>query len=148
LHLFFLRHGKAEDIYAGITDADRKLTPEGIDEMRAEALALATLNPRFDLIYTSPYPRALETARIVAEAVELIHGQSADELGAQTETVDRQQTVGDELERRTLLRCRHRRERVAAAARVIAHVDDAADIFRADDAGITQLGKACKKVAP
>jgi len=71
LHLFFLRHGKAEDIYAGITDADRKLTPEGIAEMRAEALALATLNPRFDLIYTSPYPRALETARIVAEAVEL-----------------------------------------------------------------------------
>jgi phosphohistidine phosphatase len=71
LHLFFLRHGKAEDVYAGITDADRRLTDEGIAEMRAEAQALAALNPRFDLIYTSPYPRALETARIVAEAVAL-----------------------------------------------------------------------------
>jgi phosphohistidine phosphatase len=39
--------------------------------MRAEARALAALNPRFDLIYTSPYPRALETAVIVAEAVGL-----------------------------------------------------------------------------
>ncbi len=71
MHLFFLRHGKAEDIYAGITDADRRLTTEGIAEMRSEALALAALNLRFDLICTSPYPRALETARIVAEAIAL-----------------------------------------------------------------------------
>ena len=71
MHLFFLRHGKAEDVYAGITDADRRLTPAGIAEMRAEAQALAALNLRFDLIYTSPYPRALETARIVQEAVAL-----------------------------------------------------------------------------
>lgn len=69
MHLFFLRHGKAEDIYAGITDADRKLTPEGIAEMREEARGFAALNPRIDQIFTSPYPRALETARIVAEAL-------------------------------------------------------------------------------
>lgn len=71
MHLFLLRHGKAEDLYAGITDAERCLTPIGIAEMREEALAFAALNPRLDLIYTSPYPRALETARIVAEAVGL-----------------------------------------------------------------------------
>jgi phosphohistidine phosphatase len=71
VHLFFLRHGKAEDLYAGISDADRRLTPEGIAEMRQEAIAFAALNPRIDLIYTSPYPRALETARIVAEALLL-----------------------------------------------------------------------------
>ena len=29
----FSRHGKAEDVYAGITDADRKLTQDGIAEM-------------------------------------------------------------------------------------------------------------------
>ena len=71
MHLFFLRHGKAEDWHPGITDADRCLTPEGIAEMRREATALAALNLRLDLIYTSPYPRALETARIVAEAISL-----------------------------------------------------------------------------
>jgi phosphohistidine phosphatase len=71
LHLFFLRHGKAEDWYPGITDADRQLTPEGIAEMRQEALAFADLNPRIERIYTSPYPRALETARLVAEALAL-----------------------------------------------------------------------------
>ncbi len=71
MHLFFLRHGKAEDVYAGISDADRRLTTEGVTEMRTEAKALAALQPRFDHIYTSPYPRALETARIVAEAVSL-----------------------------------------------------------------------------
>lgn len=71
MHLFFLRHGKAEDIRAGLTDADRRLTPEGVEEMRAEARAFAALNPRIDQIYTSPYPRALETARIVAETLAL-----------------------------------------------------------------------------
>lgn len=75
MHLFFLRHGKAEDWYRGITDADRRLTPEGIAEMQQEALAIASLNLRLDLIYTSPYPRALETARIVAEAVSLPSAQ-------------------------------------------------------------------------
>ena len=75
MHLFFLRHGKAEDVYAGITDADRRLTDEGIDEMRAEAQAIAAMNPRFDLICTSPYPRALETAQIVAEAISLPSNQ-------------------------------------------------------------------------
>ena len=71
MHLFFLRHGKAADWVPGITDADRCLTAEGIAEMQEEALAFATLNPRIDLLFTSPYPRALETARIVAEAASL-----------------------------------------------------------------------------
>ncbi len=71
MHLFFLRHGKAEDIVSGMTDAARGLTEPGIAEMRDEARSLAALNLRLDLIYTSPYPRALETARIVAEAVSL-----------------------------------------------------------------------------
>jgi phosphohistidine phosphatase len=71
LHLFFLRHGKAEDAVRGMTDAERKLTAEGVAEMREEAKGIAALNPRLDLIYTSPYPRALETARLVAEALAL-----------------------------------------------------------------------------
>ena len=40
---------------------------------------------------------ALKARGVVAEAVELIHGQAAHELGAQTEAVDRQKPVGDEL---------------------------------------------------
>ncbi len=71
MHLFFLRHGKAEDWHPGITDAQRRLTEAGIAEMQVEAKNLAALDLRIDFLFTSPYPRALETAHIVAEAMQL-----------------------------------------------------------------------------
>lgn len=67
MHLYFLRHGKAEERSLEQSDFDRRLTEEGIEEMRAEAKGIGRLNLSFDTIFTSPLLRALETAQIVAE---------------------------------------------------------------------------------
>ncbi|HZO88935.1 MAG TPA: phosphohistidine phosphatase SixA [Chthonomonadaceae bacterium] len=71
MHLYFLRHGAAEEHHAGQRDADRHLTSEGRAEMQAAAAGLAALDPRIDAIYSSPLARALETAQIAAKALGL-----------------------------------------------------------------------------
>jgi phosphohistidine phosphatase len=71
MNLYFLRHGKAEDRQPGLSDFDRRLTSEGVAEMRQEGAGLAALKLRVDLILSSPLPRALETAQIVAEEFNL-----------------------------------------------------------------------------
>lgn len=68
--LYFLRHGKAEDHGQG-PDAARRLTRSGAGKLRQAAPIWRRLNLRPDVIVTSPYPRAWETARIFAEAVGL-----------------------------------------------------------------------------
>lgn len=69
MKLYFLRHGIAEEYSASGRDSDRRLTPEGIAGMEAEARTLSAMNLRLDRIVTSPYPRAKETAEIVARAL-------------------------------------------------------------------------------
>jgi len=69
MNLYLLRHGKAEDRRPGLSEVDRHLTPEGVEEMRREAAGLAALQFRVDSIFSSPLPRALETAQIVAKAI-------------------------------------------------------------------------------
>jgi phosphohistidine phosphatase len=69
MKLYFLRHGKAEDHSADNTDFSRKLTPEGIDEMKRMANGLANVVGRVDAIVSSPLPRALETAKIAGAAI-------------------------------------------------------------------------------
>lgn len=71
MRIFLLRHGDAEDYPASGRDFDRRLTPEGITRMRAEAEGMRHLNLSFDRIFTSPLLRARETAEIVAETLEL-----------------------------------------------------------------------------
>ena len=71
MKLYLLRHGKAEDDSATGRDQDRELTAEGVEEVRAEAKALARLNLKLDVIITTPYPRASRTAEIVAEELEM-----------------------------------------------------------------------------
>ena len=67
--LYLVRHGIAEDVPAGKTDRDRRLTPRGRAKMRRAARGLRPLVRAVDGIYTSPYPRAAETAAIVASAL-------------------------------------------------------------------------------
>src|SRR5262249_52836822 len=64
--LFLLRHAIAEDERPGGTDRDRRLPPRGRTRMRRAAPGLRRLTGELDAIYTSPYPRAAETAAIVA----------------------------------------------------------------------------------
>jgi phosphohistidine phosphatase len=51
-----------------IDDRDRPLTPRGRKRFRKAARGLACILPRPDALFTSPLPRALETAQIAAEA--------------------------------------------------------------------------------
>jgi phosphohistidine phosphatase len=68
--IYLLRHGTAEPRGPGVPEATRALTPEGKVEIRAvarQASETAKIAP--DLILSSPFTRALETARIAGKAV-------------------------------------------------------------------------------
>ena len=72
MNLYILRHGIAvEPGTRGYeTDADRPLTPEGERKLWQIAEAMGALELSFDLILSSPYLRARQTAEIVAEALK------------------------------------------------------------------------------
>jgi phosphohistidine phosphatase len=64
--LFIIRHGKAEPRGQYGSDADRPLTDEGVEEMKAVGRAMARLTD-VALVLTSPLLRARQTAdQIVA----------------------------------------------------------------------------------
>ena len=69
MNLYLLRHAIAEERSGSSPagDAQRRLTQEGARKMRRIAKGMKASKLSFDLILTSPYPRARETATIVAE---------------------------------------------------------------------------------
>jgi phosphohistidine phosphatase len=73
MNFFILRHGIAVERgtpgYA--KDADRPLTLEGERKLHLIAKAMENLELRFDLILSSPYLRARQTAEVVAGALGL-----------------------------------------------------------------------------
>jgi phosphohistidine phosphatase len=73
MDLYFLRHGKAEDVgeRGASDDFSRALTAVGVTEMEAEAKALQRLGLEPHLIVTSPLVRAKQTAQIVAKRLGL-----------------------------------------------------------------------------
>ncbi|HXG24530.1 MAG TPA: phosphohistidine phosphatase SixA [Chthonomonadales bacterium] len=71
MQLYLLRHGIAEDGGWNTPDHARRLTPEGIEQMRAEAEALRRMKLKLDLILSSPLVRARQTAEIVADVLEM-----------------------------------------------------------------------------
>jgi phosphohistidine phosphatase len=79
MKIYLLRHGMAEDYHPGGSDKDRELTPEGIRQVEAVAGSLSRLQLKLDRIVTSPYPRALETAEIVAHILLLKNHLTVDE---------------------------------------------------------------------
>ena len=68
MELYILRHGIAvERGTPGYRkDADRPLTPEGKEKVHQIAEAILGMELKFDLILSSPYARAEQTAKIVA----------------------------------------------------------------------------------
>jgi phosphohistidine phosphatase len=70
MNLYLLRHGLAvERGTSGYArDSDRVLTPKGERRLWQTAEALEALEISFDVIISSPYARARQTAEIVAEA--------------------------------------------------------------------------------
>jgi phosphohistidine phosphatase len=74
MNLYFMRHGIAADRAdsgSGSGDRERPLTPKGVKRMNKAAKGLVTLSLSFDRILTSPLVRALQTAKIVAQTLQL-----------------------------------------------------------------------------
>jgi phosphohistidine phosphatase len=93
MRLLLIRHAIAEDrdafAHGGRPDAERPLTDAGRKKMRRNARGLHAVVGELDLLATSPFTRARETAELVSEAFPdltvtdapaLAHGGSPDEL--------------------------------------------------------------------
>ena len=66
--LWLLRHAEAAD---GVPDEDRPLTDRGVVQARDAGLALAALGANLEVCLTSPKRRALQTAQLACEALDL-----------------------------------------------------------------------------
>ena len=74
MELLIVRHGPAGDraawANAGRRDAQRPLTPDGRRRTKLAAEGLRAVYGRTELVASSPWTRALQTAAIVARALE------------------------------------------------------------------------------
>lgn len=72
MQLLVIRHAIAEDRDAfassGRDDSERPLTAAGRDKMRQAVAGLRHVVPKIELLASSPYVRAIQTAEVVAEA--------------------------------------------------------------------------------
>jgi len=83
MFLYLVRHGVAvdRDDPSATPDPERPLTPKGVQKTRAAALGVKKMGIKPDLLISSPYLRAAQTAEIFAEALgfapEKIHVSDA-----------------------------------------------------------------------
>jgi len=72
MEIYILRHGIAVDRGSpGFKkDSDRPLTKEGEEKMHQIADTMLAMGLKFDLILSSPYTRAEQTAQIVADTLD------------------------------------------------------------------------------
>ena len=68
MNIYLIRHGDSEGISKGLKDSERKLTPDGELKIKHAALFWKNIIPEFNYIISSPYLRALQTAKIIALA--------------------------------------------------------------------------------
>src|SRR3954462_10485262 len=73
MDLYIMRPGIAADHSDSGADRDRALTEEGIQKTECSADALKKLDVEFNLILTSPFIRARQTAEIVAKRLDCAH---------------------------------------------------------------------------
>jgi len=72
MKLYFLRHGLADwPNWDAARDNERPSTDEGIKKMQAEAKTIERLDLGLDVILSSPYTRARQTAQAVADQLGL-----------------------------------------------------------------------------
>jgi phosphohistidine phosphatase len=67
--LYLMRHGIASEPMRGTSDADRALTEEGVRKTTRVASGLKALGVELDAVLSSPFRRAEETARLVADVL-------------------------------------------------------------------------------
>jgi len=72
MDLYILRHAIAAECSATATggDSQRPLTVDGVEKMRRATRGMRAMELEFDLILSSPYLRAKQTAEILAAAWE------------------------------------------------------------------------------
>ncbi len=68
--LWMLRHGEAVP-HDSKPDSERELTPRGRRQSEAAGAALAAINEEFHACYSSPKVRALETAQLACEHLNI-----------------------------------------------------------------------------
>lgn len=71
MNVWLLRHGIAEERSVDGEDASRRLTAEGVRKTRLAAQGLARLIKPPQAILTSPKVRAVQTAELVAHAMQM-----------------------------------------------------------------------------
>lgn len=69
MQVYILRHGIAEDVKPGGSDADRALTNEGRKKLREVLRAAERADVVPSVIVTSPLLRAVQTAEVVIEVL-------------------------------------------------------------------------------
>jgi phosphohistidine phosphatase len=84
MQLLVIRHAIAEDredfADSGKPDSDRPLTTFGKRRMRRNVRGLRRAAPSIDLLASSPFRRALDTARIVGAEYEIEHVEELEAL--------------------------------------------------------------------
>lgn len=84
MELLVIRHAIAmereEYALTGRPDSDRPLTDTGRRRMRRNARGLQRISPHPDLIATSPWLRAADTARVVAETLGVERMETVDAM--------------------------------------------------------------------
>ena len=125
MKLYLLRHGKADWPDWDKPDDERPLTKEGKREMRCIARFLREVNVAPGVILSSPLPRALQTAEIAAEALD---------VQVRTESAVRPGFNGAKA--RALIK-----RAGGADLMLVGHEPDFTTIIRALTGGIVKLGK-------
>lgn len=70
MQIYVLRHGIAEDVKPGGSDADRELTSEGRKKLRDVLRAASNADVKPDVVVSSPLVRAMQTAEIAMEVLD------------------------------------------------------------------------------
>ena len=68
MNLYLVRHGDAEKTQPGKRDEDRRLLQKGWESIKIAADQWIFFIKKLDIICTSPYSRAVETAEIIAQS--------------------------------------------------------------------------------
>lgn len=71
MNLYLIRHSISEKLTPPKKDFERELTPEGIELINNASEGWTKIIPPFDLILYSPYVRAEQTARIIAQVLNI-----------------------------------------------------------------------------
>ncbi len=106
MKLLVIRHAIAEDREAfakgGDPDSERPLTDFGRRRMRRNVKGLLRATERPDVLATSPFARAAETARIVADALGLTSIEVLDALTPEHHPRDLEVWLGRQNEEATI----------------------------------------------